>query len=72
MSPVQLPLGLPLEMLQEMVTRFQKFLLTEIHTMMEKHQQHPKWKHTPHRSIESNSGLSIASDHVKPKVWECL
>jgi hypothetical protein len=73
MSPVQLPPGLPDDVMEEMITRFRAYVLAEISTMIGKTTA-CQTRHASNRSIESNSGLSVASyesgDNPRPNIWE--
>lgn len=71
---VQLPPGLPRDVIETMISTFQAHLLEAIHTMMGREQAQHRKMHGPSSSIESNSGLSVASnvsgEELKPTIWE--
>jgi len=74
MSPVQLPSGLPRDVIQSMISTFRTHLLSAISTMMGREDVQHEKKHKPGRSIESNSGLSVAinvgGEDLKATIWE--
>ena len=60
--PVELPSWLPDDTVQEMLDRFTNFLSREITTMIAEDRIAQKQGHLRTTSLESNSGLSVASD----------
>ena len=60
--PVELLSWLPDDTVQEMLDRFTNFLSSEITTMIAEDRIAPKQGHLGTTSLESNSGLSVASD----------
>ena len=74
MSPVQLPPGLPEHVMEKMICQFRTYLLSEICTMVNKSTEGRQTRHNSTRSLESHSGLTVASyesgDNPKPNVWE--
>jgi len=74
MYPVQLPPGLPRDVIETMISTFQAHLLSAICVMMDREETQHRKAHRPSNSIESNSGLSVASnvsgEELKPTIWE--
>jgi hypothetical protein len=63
MFPVGLPSWLPIDVLQQMVDRFKKFLLDELVTMVQSSERLASTRrHNRNPSQQSESGLSVASD----------